>query len=241
MKIYWKKKNKLTMSNFFKKLKNIFQPEIVSDIAGFGRFAMRKNTSDEKVFWQIFVEKELDIDYKIEPKLIIDGGANIGASTLWFAKKFPLAQIIAVEPEESNFKILQKNCGALPNVKLIKAALWNKNIDLKIKNIALGKWGFAVEEATPNDKKKISAITVDKILADFGFEEISILKLDIEGSEKELFESGFENWLGKTKILIIELHEQLRSGAEQAFRSAIVKYNFTESRNGEKIILIKNL
>lgn len=227
------------MSNIFEKLKNIFQPEIVSDIAGFGKFAMRKNTSDEKVFWQIFVEKELDIDYKIEPKLIIDGGANIGASTLWFAKKFPAAQIIAVEPEESNFKILLKNCGMLPNVKLIKAALWNKNTELKIKNTGLGKWGFAVEEAAPNDKKKITAVTLDKILADSGLEEISILKLDIEGSEKELFSTDYANWLGKTKILIIELHEQLRPGTEQAFRSAIAKYSFTESRNGEKIVLIK--
>jgi FkbM family methyltransferase len=229
------------MNNFFKKIKNIFQPEIVSDISGFGKFSMRKNTSDEKVFWQIFVEKELDLDYKIEPKLIIDGGANIGASTLWFAKKFPSAQIIAVEPEESNFKILQKNCGALPNVKLIKAALWNKNTELKIKNIGLGKWGFAVVESKPDDKKKITAITIDNILADSGREEIDILKLDIEGSEKELFELGFENWLGKTKILIIELHDHLRSGSEQAFRSAIAKYNFTENRNGEKVVLIKTL
>jgi FkbM family methyltransferase len=229
------------MNKFLEKIKNIFQPEIVSDIPGFGKFAMRKNTSDEKVFWQIFVEKELDLDYKIEPKLIIDGGANIGASTLWFAKKFPSAQIIAVEPEESNFKILQKNCGALPNVKLIKAALWNKNTELKIKNIGLGKWGFAVVEAKPDDKKKITAIMIDNILADSGLEEIDILKLDIEGSEKELFESGFENWLGKTKILIIELHEQLRPGAEQEFRSAIAKYNFAENRNGEKVVLIKTL
>jgi FkbM family methyltransferase len=228
------------MSNFFEKLKNIFQPEIVSNIAGFGKLAMRKNTSDEKVFWQIFVEKELDLDYKIEPKLIIDGGANIGASTLWFAKKFLSAQIIAIEPEEYNFKILQKNCGSLPNVKLIKAALWNKNIDLKIKNIGLGKWGFVVVESKPDDKKKISAITIDNILTDSGHEEISILKLDVEGSEKELFESGFESWLGKVKVLIIELHERMLPGVEKSFRSAIAKYDFTEIKNGEKIILIKN-
>jgi FkbM family methyltransferase len=227
------------MNNFFQKIKNIFHPYLTSDVSGFGLFTMRKNTSDEKVFWQIFVEKELDIDYKIEPKLIIDGGANIGASTLWFAKKFPAAQVVAIEPEESNFKILEKNCGNLPNIKLIQAALWDKNVDLKIKNIGLGKWGFGVVEAKPDDKKKIRAVTLDKILADSGMAEIDILKLDIEGSEKELFESGYENWLNKTKVIIIELHERMRSGAKKSFRSAIAKYNFTESRNGEKIVLLK--
>jgi FkbM family methyltransferase len=200
---------------------------------------MRKNTSDKKVFWQIFVEKELELDFKIEPKLIIDGGAYIGASTLWFAKKFPSAKIIAVEPEDSNFQLLQRNTAGLPNVKLIKAGLWNKNTDLKIKDIGLGKWGFVVTEAASDDNEKIKAVTIDKILADSGQAEIDILKLDIEGSEKEMFAEGYENWLSKTKVMIIELHERMRPGAEQSFRSAIAKYNFSESRNGEKIVLIK--
>jgi hypothetical protein len=70
-------------------------------------------------------------------------------------------------------------------------------------------------------------------------EEISILKLDIGGSEKELFESCYANWLNKTKVIIIELHERMRTGAKESFRSAIAGNDFKESKIGEKNILIK--
>lgn len=220
-------------------IRNYFRRKIICHIPEYGQLTMRKNTSDESVFWQVFVDKEYDFPFDIKPKLIIDGGANIGCATLWFKKKFPEATIIAVEPEESNFKILKENVGGIPAVKLVQAGIWNKNTNLKIKDVGLGKWGFETEEANASDKNFFPAVTIDKLLVDSGFSEIDILKLDIEGSEKEVFESGYENWLGMTKIIIIELHDFFRDGASKAFYSAISKYNFKEARSGENIILIK--
>jgi FkbM family methyltransferase len=224
---------------FFHYLKRILNHKNIISLPEFGELHIRKNTSDENAFWQVFVEKEYDIKIDFQPKLIIDGGANIGCAVLWFRKKFPEAQIIAIEPEESNFKILQKNTEKLKNIKIIQAGIWNKNASLKIKNSGLGNWGFETKESADNDKNSTAAITIDKILADSGYEEIDILKLDIEGSEKEVFESGYENWLGKTKVIIIELHERMRKGAEKSFYSAIEKYNFKKEIKGENIILIK--
>lgn len=40
----------------------------------------------------------------IKPKLIIDGGANVGYASVWFANKFPKAKIFAVESEDENLK-----------------------------------------------------------------------------------------------------------------------------------------
>lgn len=39
--------------------------------------------------------------------LIIDGGANVGYSPIWFALKYPRAQILAVEPDSENFSLLK--------------------------------------------------------------------------------------------------------------------------------------
>ena len=64
--------------------------------------------------------------------------------------------------------------------------------------------------------------------------KIDIMKIDIEGSEKELFESNYESWLPKVKTLIIELHDHMRKGA------ALSKYNFSLAVKGEDIVCFFN-
>ena len=65
---------------------------------------------------------------------------------------------------------------------------------------------------------------------------IDILKLDIEGSEKEVFSAGFENWMPKTKVIIIELHDAMKPGCSRAVFAAVNKYNFSFNIKGENII-----
>ena len=48
------------------------------------------------------------LDKKKTP-LIIDAGANIAASALWFAARFPKSHILAIEPAPDNFECLRKN------------------------------------------------------------------------------------------------------------------------------------
>ena len=70
---------------------------------------LRRASSDIKVFEQGIVAKDYDISLpRFQPKLIIDGGANIGLTSIFFARKFPEALIIAVEPEEKNYQLLLK-------------------------------------------------------------------------------------------------------------------------------------
>jgi FkbM family methyltransferase len=221
------------------RIRNLWRRRSISQLPEYQKLTLRKNSSDESVFWQVFVEREYDFPLAIEPKLIIDGGANVGCTTLWFAEKFPQAKIIAVEPEESNFKVLQENIKQLPNVKAIRAGIWDKSCDLQVKDIGLGNWAFEIEQAGENEKNKFSAVTINQILAESGFQEIDILKLDIEGAEKEIFEASCEAWLSRTKVLIIELHEYFREGINKAFNEAIAKYDFEQFKKGEKVILIR--
>jgi hypothetical protein len=67
-------------------------------------------------------------------------------------------------------------------------------------------------------------------------EKIDILKIDIEGSEKELFESDYETWLPKVTTLIIELHDRMREGSSLSFFRALTKYNFRLAVKGENLI-----
>ncbi|MEK6809367.1 MAG: FkbM family methyltransferase, partial [Nanoarchaeota archaeon] len=73
---------------------------------------LRPGTSDVPLLYHIFVEEEYNIKPKTKPSFIIDAGANVGFTAIYFANRFPKARIIAIEPEESNFKLLKKNTEA---------------------------------------------------------------------------------------------------------------------------------
>jgi len=200
---------------------------------------IREGTSDINVLKQIFVLRDYNLKLNIEPKLIIDAGAYVGYSSLYFSSKYPGAQIIAIEPEESNFKILEENTKNVNNIKRIKAGLWYKNAFLKIVDDGLGKWGFMTKEVNKQKDYDIKGITIDTILNENSFNEIDILKIDIEGAEKELFSKNYKSWLGKVNVLIIELHDRLKDGCSESFYSAMNKYQWKEIKKGENLIFIR--
>ena len=52
-----------------------------------------------EVFKAIFIRRNYRFPVDINPKLIIDGGAYVGYSSIYFSLKYPQAKIIAVEPK----------------------------------------------------------------------------------------------------------------------------------------------
>ena len=197
---------------------------------------LRANTSDISVFRQIFLDEEYDVRGIENPRFIVDGGANIGCSTLYFGNKYPDALIFAIEPEESNYEMLKKNTSHYPNIKTIKAAIWDKKTFLKIDNPGDKKWSFRVQECENNTNACIETISIDELLSNSPGGIIDILKLDIEGAEKQIFLNS-PAWIEKVDTLLIELHERYSEGCTEVFYKAISKYHFRESVNGEKIIL----
>lgn len=201
---------------------------------------IRRNTSDIEAFRQIFIYKDYDVSYpNKKPKLIIDAGANVGYATLFFRKKFPSAKIISIEPAESNFEVLRKNVAHYQNITIIQRGVWGKMGYLKIHDRGSGEWGYITEEVTADEPYDVEVITLDEILEISGAEKIDILKIDVEGAEKNIFSHNYSSWLGKTDMIIIELHDRISSGCSDAFYSAIKKYNFKEYYSGENIVLTK--
>ena len=168
----------------------------------------RSNSSDIYVFGQIFAYREYRcLDEITDPKLIIDCGANIGCSSSYFLTRFPEARVIAVEPDPENFEILRMNLSHYhERVKLYKAAIWSHSTKL-----ALGEgetWSRKVKEVTQDQKDQniVQSVDIGALLEESKFERISILKIDVEGAEKDIFSSNYHSWLSKTDTLVIELH-----------------------------------
>ena len=72
--------------------------------------------------------------------------------------------------------------------------------------------------------------------------KIDILKIDIEGAEKEVFSDNIDGWLKKTKLVIIELHEESKPGCINAVETAMRKYNFQLFlEKGENLIYLNSI
>ena len=175
---------------------------------------LRLRTTDVSLFSEIIlVLGEYNFELARAPKVIIDAGANIGLTSVFFANKYPSAKIIAIEPELSNYKMLQRNVACYPSVTAVHGALWNENQDIRICDSGTGQWGFQTfraDEHTVRPKESyVRGIRLDKLIEDCGLGCVDILKIDIEGSEKEVFESSAP-WIDKVGVIMVELHDQLR-------------------------------
>lgn len=196
---------------------------------------LRAQTSDIETFHKIFYNTEYNVPINFKPEVILDLGANIGLATVFFSNKYPDAKIFSVEPEKANFEMLLKNTQFNPNITCLNYGIWNRSTNLEIKS-GYDNWGFRVNEVDYENENTVAAISINKILEDYKLDHIDILKIDIEGSEKELFEKNIEKWLPKTKMIVIELHDEIKAGCSKSMFKALCNYNFDLSVIGENYV-----
>lgn len=231
----------MSFGNAVRLVRNKHKPrEITINLSSIGReIVLRGRTTDIACFEKIFLRDEYGTPFEkgTPPKFIIDGGANIGMATVYYASRYPSAKVFAVEPERDNFKMLTRNCAGLKNVILKRAALWPTKGKLGLKNSTNDAWAFLVEKPPASrNYEEIEAITIEQILNELGASKIDILKLDIEGSEKELFENC-DNWLSNIGEIAIELHDRIKPGCAAAFYRAIARIDFRHEIKGENIFV----
>ena len=195
-----------------------------------------------------------DLTYKISDansdkkiNTIIDLGANIGIETIKFSKFFPDAKIICIEPEISNFEILKKNTENYSNVFIENYAISNRETDIFIENISdpLTKnyyEGFRLTEKITN--QKVRTITMQSLIKKHDLKKINILKSDIEGYEKYLFDDSCKDWLPLVDIIIFECPDNESIGAgitQEIYNQAQKNKLFYKSHIcGENLVLINS-
>jgi len=194
---------------------------------------MRPNKTDRKVYDQIFVDKEFDMTIP-EPDVIVDAGAHIGLASLFFANKYPQARILALEPALNNYKLLNKNTKKYSNIETVRAALWDCETKLQVKNPNSEPWGFRLIK--DEESGSIPAIGINGLKKKYEIEKISLLKMDIEGSEKRVFEKS-NKWICGVENIIVELHERYATGCTYEMERVIDGQDYHRSEIGENILL----
>jgi FkbM family methyltransferase len=211
---------------------------------------VRQNTSDMAVYKEVIENKQYDFTTLQAPKVIVDAGGNIGLTAVYFARKYPNAKIITIEPEESNFAMLKKNTENYPNIIAINAALWNSEGEIELFDSGIGNWAFMTKDGTEHDdftipkiekKHMVKTVTIESLLKDLargGEDMIDVLKIDIEGAEKEVF-NDCSIWIKNVRSVIVELHERYKEGCNKAFANLLEDFNCF-SKSGENVFLSRD-
>jgi len=202
---------------------------------------VRTATSDLNVVATCLITKEYGNIELSDPSVIIDAGANIGASAIYFSRKYPHAKIFAIEPEQENYDILLKNTNKFKNIIPVKAALWGQKETRVIQDRLTGPWGHTVSETnnkTRSTGQEVGCITISSLLNDHNLHHIDLLKMDIEGGEKNVLENS-DDWIGKVNVISAELHDRICMGCDRAFYLATKDFARFE-KNGEKVTAYRN-
>ena len=195
----------------------------------------RYGTSDLDVFRQIFVEREYrcvsDLD---NPLTMIDCGANVGFASAWFLSRYPRLQVVAVEPDPANVAAALENLAPFGSrVTILESGVWSRSAPLKVVRGAFGdgrEWATQVREANPNETADLTAVDIPTLIKSTGRTRIDILKIDIEGSEGQVFSEAPTDWLDCVENMVIEIHGP---ELEILVDKAIPPEEFIKSRSDE--------
>lgn len=214
-----------------------------------GSVFIRTGESDIAAMRQVFMDRDYDISWPTHlaarlkkryetilssggKPIIVDAGANIGAASLWFGHAYPQAHIVAVEPDPGNAAILNRNIAHRKNHVVMEAAIGAEGGFVSLVNEGLG-WAVRTRRAETG----LPVVTVEDAFKASGGDTPFIVKVDIEGFEKDLFASNTA-WIEQCYAVIIEPHDWMLPGemSSRTFQQAMAQHPFELFMRGENII-----
>jgi FkbM family methyltransferase len=219
-----------------------------ASVDGF-RIYMRRNSKDAVILRQIF--RHGDWDFRKFPQsarvwnsyaaiigagecpIIIDAGANVGAASLWFARLFPQASIIAVEPDPSNAEMCRLNTRHVSSISVIEAAIGASPGTAILSNSV----GTSISAQTTRSPTGVRIYPVSELLRG---RPLLIVKIDIEGFESDLFSPNTE-WLDEASMVMVETHDWMFPGQfkSHSLQRSMADRNFEMLLNGENIFYVR--
>ncbi len=243
-------------SRFIKWTPGIFSKQLIYDRSQKSFITVQsRDDIDVAVVRQIFVDE----DYAMESPghaealkkyyakifesgktpLIIDCGGNTGMATKYFSQTYKGSAIVCIEPEEQNMSMARVN-NPSPGIQFMLAGIGHSDARADIVDPGQGNWAYRTETS---DTGKTRIISVNSILSDPAYANCTpfIIKIDIEGFEKNLFEKNTE-WLDAFPLLIIELHDWMlpRQATSNNFLRAISERNRDFIYRNENVFSISN-
>jgi FkbM family methyltransferase len=156
-------------------------------------------------FDEIFEAETYRFSPSSEKPLIIDCGANIGLSIIYFKLTYPHAHIIAFEPDPEIFSIQTENLSRFDfsNVETHQMAVWTDNTELNFETDGtLGGRLIHTASASQPGIVKVKTKDLKTLLSN---QTVDFLKMDIEGAEYEVLKDC-SAYLPNVRNIFVEYH-----------------------------------
>lgn len=185
---------------------------ITTSIMGYS-FSCDNSTTLLYLFGEIFVRNQYFVGNINNSATIIDCGSNIGLSALYFSIMYPLAKIICFEPDVNAFNLLNNNVmqnNLTDRISINLAAVSNR--DQKSDFYSALTNGDLRMSLYP-ERSKGKKVVINCVSLPIIFKRNKgqfILKMDVEGSEKEILKSLFETkTIDRCDSIIFECHHNI--------------------------------
>ena len=191
---------------------------------------------------------EYDIGFVDDVDGILDLGANIGLFTVLYALRYPDIKIISVEPEDENFELLTLNTRNLKNIVRYHNGIWYREAYVKVQPSRVvietshtgSEGAYYIKECGEEEEGAIQGISIENLVRENSMEKY-VIKMDIEGTEKDIYEDIGFGWIDNCKMLFMETHERFFPGSQldRKIREKMVSCNYKEEIKGENKIYRK--
>ena len=170
-----------------------------------GRVELRSHTSDISVLAELLVwgGYERAVADLPAPRAVLDLGANTGLAARWFLEQWPHARVVSAEPEPGNIAMLRRNLAGR-RAQVVPYAVGQHRRTAKL-HTTNREFAYTIVGDPGEDAVEVEVVPMSAVLLEAGLEEIDLLKVDIEGAEKELFQDCAE-WISRVKWLVVECH-----------------------------------
>ncbi|MGB9796994.1 MAG: FkbM family methyltransferase, partial [bacterium] len=186
-----------------------------------------------------------------EGDIVMDCGANIGVASLIFAQKVGLrGKVIAVEAEESNYKVLKRvaelNRGKFGEIIPLRVAIYKENRELKLflsqspasHSIYRNIEHTVIRESLTDNFEVVQGKTLDSIVKELNLERVDYIKMDIEGGELDAIYGAKETIANFRPKMAISVYHRPTDPLE--IRKTLLKYNPSykcrEIKKGERML-----
>jgi len=182
----------------------------------------RLNRGDMQSIREVWIDECYRLPFDLVPERMVDLGANIGLTSLWFAHHYGCKNVIAVEPSPANARVVRLNLESNNvNARVVEAAVGARDGTAFFQDGADSNVGHLASDGG----REVPVVSMDTLLGSVPPDaQIDVVKMDIEGGEGPLLRENLA-WLGRVKSLIAEFHPDLidypaaiRSIESQGFR-----------------------
>jgi FkbM family methyltransferase len=190
------------------------------------------------LFNEIFITNEYSFKTSVTEPVIIDCGANLGMSILYFKKMFPNSKIIAFEANPRVFDLLLSNMevNKISNVSAHNLALYSEEKEISFFAGENTLEGSVISGRGGENEIKVKATRLSNYLKNF--DSVDLIKIDVEGAERDIINDLFDSeTISKAKEYFIEYHHNINGEASnlssflQKFELNGFRYNIRSNFN----------